>query len=388
MTIWVDGLGIEARLRFPLMPFELLYAGYAWSIFRPKKTLDGLRLLVITQRVDAKDANLAVHVRWLREFAQHCKQVTVIAQSVGTHDLPSNVRVISLGKEKGAWKITQWLRLKRHVFFALFTHDAVLVLMVPLYAFVAGFWASFFRKPVYLWYTHKHVSLMLRLAMFFVRRVFTASKESFRLASTKVMVTGHAIDTEFFQRAEAGSVLTQDPLIVSIGRISPKKRLDVLIRVISVLRKRGKEAHLRIIGDVITDEDVAYAEELKTLVISLNSEQYVTFERGMAQFGVREVYQSNVIALNASATGSLDKSVLEAMSCGCFVITSNEAFRGIVPDGAYVKDTTPEAFADAIGKQLHQPVATKDALRSEVVEHHDLQKTLGKIIKTISSDVS
>lgn len=34
MTIWVDGLGIEARLRYPLMPLELLFAAYGWSVLR------------------------------------------------------------------------------------------------------------------------------------------------------------------------------------------------------------------------------------------------------------------------------------------------------------------------------------------------------------------
>lgn len=36
MTIWVDGLGIEARLRYPLLPLELLFASYGWSVLRKK----------------------------------------------------------------------------------------------------------------------------------------------------------------------------------------------------------------------------------------------------------------------------------------------------------------------------------------------------------------
>ncbi len=34
MTIWVDGLGIEARLRYALMPIEILYAAYGWTVLR------------------------------------------------------------------------------------------------------------------------------------------------------------------------------------------------------------------------------------------------------------------------------------------------------------------------------------------------------------------
>ncbi len=34
MTIWVDGLGIEARLRYPLMPIEFLFAAYGYDTLR------------------------------------------------------------------------------------------------------------------------------------------------------------------------------------------------------------------------------------------------------------------------------------------------------------------------------------------------------------------
>lgn len=37
VTIWVDGLGIEARLRYPLLPLELLFAVYGWYTFRKKE---------------------------------------------------------------------------------------------------------------------------------------------------------------------------------------------------------------------------------------------------------------------------------------------------------------------------------------------------------------
>ncbi len=36
IIVWVDGLGIEARLRYPLMPIEILYAVYGWGIVHKK----------------------------------------------------------------------------------------------------------------------------------------------------------------------------------------------------------------------------------------------------------------------------------------------------------------------------------------------------------------
>lgn len=36
MMVWVDGLGIEARLRYPLIPIEILYAVYGYTILQKK----------------------------------------------------------------------------------------------------------------------------------------------------------------------------------------------------------------------------------------------------------------------------------------------------------------------------------------------------------------
>ncbi|MEK7538915.1 MAG: hypothetical protein AAB552_03680 [Patescibacteria group bacterium] len=58
-----------------------------------------MKLLILTQKVDQNDDILGFFHGWIREFAKHAEQVTVIALGVGEYDLPKNVRVFSLGKE-------------------------------------------------------------------------------------------------------------------------------------------------------------------------------------------------------------------------------------------------------------------------------------------------
>lgn len=60
-----------------------------------------MRLLVVTQAVDKQDPVLGFFHRWLEEFAKHADQLIVICLREGTHSLPSNVRIYSLGKENG-----------------------------------------------------------------------------------------------------------------------------------------------------------------------------------------------------------------------------------------------------------------------------------------------
>ena len=55
-----------------------------------------MRILVVTQAVDADSSTLGFFVEWLREFSGRCERVDVIALSVGRHGLPANVRVVSM----------------------------------------------------------------------------------------------------------------------------------------------------------------------------------------------------------------------------------------------------------------------------------------------------
>ena len=100
--------------------------------------------------------------------------------------------------------------------------------MCPEYVLAAAPTNRIFRKKSVLWYTHREVSLKLRLAAKLVDKIFTASKESFRLPSKKVVIAGHGIDIEHFK--PRGSSASGDTLkLLSVGRVSPSKDLMFLI---------------------------------------------------------------------------------------------------------------------------------------------------------------
>ena len=161
-----------------------------------------MRLLIVTQKVDKNDQNLGFFHRWIIEFAKHCQSIVVICLEEGRHELPANVKVLSLGKEK---KNFQFLKkfvyvnnFYRYIWNQRKNYDVVFVHMNPIYVVLGGWAWKLFGKPVTLWYTHKSVDLKLRVAEKFVQKIFTASKESFRLHSKKVMVTGHGVDIDKF----------------------------------------------------------------------------------------------------------------------------------------------------------------------------------------------
>ena len=76
-----------------------------------------MKLLVIAQKVDINDDLLGAFHNWIAGFAMRYEKVTVICLSEGEYDLPSNVKVLNLGKQNnGGNKIETCLQTVRFAF--------------------------------------------------------------------------------------------------------------------------------------------------------------------------------------------------------------------------------------------------------------------------------
>jgi hypothetical protein len=143
-----------------------------------------MNLLVTTQIVDSTDPRLGFFHQWLEEFAKHCEHVEVICLYEGTHALPQNVSVHSLGKEKrAASSVAYAYRFLRLSYKLRNQYSAVFVHMNPEYVVLGSVFWCLWNKRIGLWYLHKSVNLKLRLATLLADVIFTASEESFRLKS-------------------------------------------------------------------------------------------------------------------------------------------------------------------------------------------------------------
>ena len=74
-----------------------------------------MRLLIVTQKVDKNDAILGFFHRWIVEFAKHTDTVTVVCLQKGASELPENVKVLSLGKERGVGRIARAIRFYSYI---------------------------------------------------------------------------------------------------------------------------------------------------------------------------------------------------------------------------------------------------------------------------------
>lgn len=337
------------------------------------------KLLIITQRVDADDQLLGFFIVWMKRFSERFERVTVICQSVGVYELPTNVTVLDLGKQRGASKAVQLLRFYRLLWTHRAEYDVVFVHMNPIWAAVGAPWLRLLQKRVFLWYTHKAVTVRLRVAALFVHGIFTASRESFRLTSRKVVVTGHGIDTNVFipknQPREERSFLV-------VGRIAPVKNLEVLVDAVGALRQDGTTISIDVIGGTVLPGDLAYRNDLLARIRSLGCEEQFHFLGTFAHASLISVYQSHAVFVHLSKTGSLDKTILEAMACGMNVVSCNDAARAFLPSELLFDADNAGSLKDALLRA--RASAASPGLREYVVSHHNLDSLIATLARNMT----
>lgn len=337
-----------------------------------------MNLLILTQSVDRKNfVPLLFFVEWLREFGKNCERVEVISQRVGEYDLPGNVHIHSLKKESELPVWRQILRAWGLMWSLRENYDAVLVHMTPIWV-VLGFPIWFIlRKRMYLWYEARGTRWHTHLAVVIVKKIFSASPGGLPIKTKKNVIMGHGIDINFFTYGEG----ERDPhLLLTLGRLTQAKRLDHIIRNFA---KLPSEYRLLNIGAMITEEDKKTKEELLGLVDELGLQDRVEFKT-VSDDELKSLLQRGNLLFHASERTSLDKAALQAMACGCLVVTSSPVVKPHVPE---VCRANPENMAEVAKKLLAMSDEDQNALRHELRSMIEREHSLPKLIKRLVGEM-
>ncbi|RJR31929.1 glycosyltransferase [Candidatus Parcubacteria bacterium] len=360
-----------------------------------------MKILMITRKVDRYDPLAGFAYAWVKKIAENVEQLSVLCLEKGeTTGLPENVKIYSLGKETGATRFQRFYRFQLLALKLVPKADGIFCHMNPEYTIAVAPVAKIFRKKIVAWYTHGTVTPKLELMEKLADRIITASKESFRLDSEKVLVTGHGVDTEFFHPPlpgqetiskfylagrEAGILNTYK--ILMVGRISPTKDQESLIKAIDILvnKQNIKNIHVNIIGGPGLPEHKTYLECLKEMVVSMKLQNIISFLGAISNIETVGHYQDADLFVNLSGTGSIDKVILEAMACGTLCVSSNIAFKEILGNDFMVEQNNPVALAEKIKWVMklsaEQKMQIKEKLRAEVCRNHDLKNLAKKIVE-------
>lgn len=328
-----------------------------------------MKALMLTRRVDSADWLAGFAHGWIAALARHPQidRLDVICLAKGTVALPDNVRVRSMGKELGYSRPRELWTFQRALAAFMPGTDVLFGHMIARYTLVALPWA--WRTPIVQWYTHRHINREMRLIYPLVKRVVTASEQSFPYGSPeKVTVLGHGIDMTAFS---PNGTEPEPDLIVSVGRLSPIKHHEDLIRAAAVLRDRGMPVRVQIAGGTTPQHGEAYAGSLRALIAEHHLEESVRLLGPVPHAEIADLVRRAAVTVNLCPTGGADKAVLESLACGVPAVVRNETFLPLLgPDASrlHTPDLDPAHIADRLAAVLSLPSPEHAALGARLRE--------------------
>ncbi len=288
-----------------------------------------MKLLIITQKINKNDPVLGFFHGWIKEFAKHFESIVSICLEKGEYDLPSNVKVLSLGKENGISRLKYLYNFYKYIWQERKNYDAVFVHMNQEYLLLGGKLWFLLGKKVYMWRNHHAGSILTDIAALFCTKVFCTSKYSYTAKYKKTVLMPVGIDTDLFNVLEDSQRVPKS--ILFLGRISPIKRPDLLISALSLLKKQNLAFTASFYGDPLP-KDTDYYDSLKRKILDFGLEEWVKFYPGIPNVKTVEVYNRHEVFVNLSTSGMYDKTIFEAMACGCVVLASNKNLLGLIDD--------------------------------------------------------
>jgi len=201
------------------------------------------------------------------------------------------------------------------------------------------------------------------------------------VATPKSVITGHGIDTGVFTM---GTGIRDPHRVITVGRVTASKQLHVIF---SAFARLPQQYRLSVYGHAITAADHTLLRTLEREDAMRDTCTEESKHVGRVEIGsvthdeIVHRMQQAALFLHASRT-SLDKALLEAMACGCLVVSCSQAARAVLPKECLA---TPEGMADRAKTLLGLPEREQDALRGKlretVVQHHSLSSLIRRLLQ-------
>jgi glycosyltransferase involved in cell wall biosynthesis len=340
------------------------------------------RLVFITQQVDPAHPALAATVPKVQALAARLDEVVVLADGAVPGTLPANcrVRTFAAGTKVGRgtrFGVALATELARGRPLAVVAH------MCPIYAVLAAPLARPLRVPVLLWFTHWHASPTLKAAARVSNTILSVDRRSVPLRAARVRAIGHGIDLRQFTCERNGS--GADGLrLLSLGRYSPAKGLDSVLRAIRLATDNGLDVHLQAHGPTLSPLERRHRDELERLVHALRLEERAHLGEPVPRERVPELFGASDALVNNMQAGAPDKVVYEAAASCLPVLASNPVFDRLLPEELRFERDRPASLADRLAAFASRPpderAAVGRALRARVAREHSVEHWADSVI--------
>jgi glycosyltransferase involved in cell wall biosynthesis len=333
------------------------------------------RLVFATQRLDPVDPVLGATVPMLRALSERVDELVVLCDAAVPGALPPNALVHKFG---AATQAGRGLRFEAALARALRPRPlAVVAHMVPLYALLAAPLARPLRVPLLLWYTHWKAHAVLRAAERVCTAVVSVDRRSFPLASSKLRPIGHGIDVSELPCVD-GAVADGPLRALVLGRYSPAKGVDEILRGVRLAVDRGLDVAVRCHGVTAAPIEEAHRRELARLVDELGLRERAELGGPVPHAELPALFARSDVLVNNMEAGAPDKVVYEAAASCLAVLASNPVFDDLLPDELRFERGRPESLAERL---LALDRRRRPELRERVAERHSVESWAEGILK-------
>ncbi|MDD5467277.1 MAG: glycosyltransferase family 1 protein [Anaerolineales bacterium] len=171
-------------------------------------------------------------------------------------------------------------------------------------------------------------------------------------------------------------------ILLHVGHSAPRKNVELLYRVVAILKEKGGKHRLIRIGRISTRAQL-------NLIDELNIETEIIHKGQIPNLDLPPYYASADLFIFPSFYEGFGLPLIEAMACGTPVICSDsEVFHEICgPAAKYADPEDPYSFADVITQLLQNPILVNNMRGAalEQVKRFDWGETARKLLAVYRS---
>ena len=336
-----------------------------------------MKLVFVTQSVDPEHPVLAATADKVAALAERVDEIVLLADSAVESALPENCRVRAF---RAGSRVGRGARFEAALGRELggLRGGAVVAHMCPIYAVLAAPLVRPLGIPVVLWFAHWRDSTLLRTAERLSSAIVSVDRQSFPFPSAKLTAIGHGIDLTRFECAPRQPDGTLR--VVALGRYSPSKGLDVVVRAAAEAGVR-----LTVVGPALTQEERAHRLDLERLVDELGASEHIRLEDAVPRRDVPALLGHADVLVDNMRSGAPDKVVYEAAASCLPVLASSPVFDDVLdPELRFDRDS-PRELATLLHEFARTDATAREAIgrrmRRRVEERHGVESWADGVLR-------
>ncbi len=185
---------------------------------------------------------------------------------------------------------------------------------------------------------------------------------------SRISTLPYPIDLNMFRPAEETARTSVELRVLWLGRIIPRKRLDLFLNGLEIAIRRGLRVKATIVGGT------GFVPGYEKLIESFPFPDRLRWIKSLPRKEVPELLRQHDVLAQPSDEENFGSSVAEAQACGLPVIVgrTNGNADHLCSRDIHLTDDQPETFANALARMIKNRAGDADESRALSVAHFDL----------------